>query len=148
MNIPAEEVVRARIDEAAAHFLAAHDHLLRVRASERAMCHKFGEMLQPLFPDWSVDCEFNRNGEAPKRIAWIPFTKDRSVFPDIIVHHRGVPENLVVIEAKCSDARDEEIREDIVKLEAYVAELNYVYSVLLTFTVGQAPNVTFQLKKG
>ena len=38
-------------------------------ANERSLTHKLAEYLQCEFPDWHVDCEYNRHGLDVKRLA-------------------------------------------------------------------------------
>lgn len=92
--------------------------------NERTICHKFAEYLQrsPLFSNYSVDVEYNRNREKgkdhPKYLLIIneefehkqdsldhkdlnTFYQEVSTFPDIIIHKRLVnTHNLLVIEVK------------------------------------------------
>lgn len=42
--------------------------LLEVDASERSLTHKLAEHLQHEFPNWHVDCEYNRRGADIKRL--------------------------------------------------------------------------------
>ncbi len=84
-----------------------HD-LLDVWAHERSLTHKLAEYLQQEFPAWNVDCEYNRFNNEPKRLTEIrkkvlsDDLESRTVYPDIIVHKRRRPENLLVIEVKKS----------------------------------------------
>lgn len=127
-----------KLGRAKADFLAADTSLLEVNADDRSMTHKFAEHLQRQFLDWTVDCEYNRNGSVPKRL--LPITDLRispadedghTVFPDIIVHRRtettasGQRPNLLVIEAKKSRNKDDSDRE---KLEAFGSDERYAYS--------------------
>lgn len=83
--------------------------LLDINVNERTITHKLAEYLQQNFPEFNVDCEYNRfedlikKLELPKdKINWND-TEAKSVFPDIIVHKRGTQEyNLLVIEIKKS----------------------------------------------
>jgi hypothetical protein len=61
--------------------------------------------LENQFTGWDVDCDYNRLGERRLKLpkASIVSTDDdsgKSVFPDIVVHHRAVPENLLAIELR------------------------------------------------
>jgi hypothetical protein len=48
--------------------LLTHDcHLLNVDPNERSITFRFAIYLQARLPDWTVDCEFNRDGVEPKR---------------------------------------------------------------------------------
>lgn len=78
--------------------------LLISDANERSISHKLAEYLQKDFPDWNVDCEYNRKELGVKELENI---KDCSmqkesdrISPDIIIHHRNSNHNLLVIEMK------------------------------------------------
>jgi len=87
-------------------------YLLDKKVNERTITHKLAEYLQDHFPEFNVDCEYNRfehnrlddlvkRLELPRnKVNWDD-TEAKTVFPDIIVHKRGKPEyNLLVIEVK------------------------------------------------
>jgi len=78
--------------------------LLEHNANERAVSHKLAEYLQQQFPDYNVDCEYNRDGSDIKKLDGIrecESNKTDRVLPDILVHIRGHDEdNLIVIEIK------------------------------------------------
>lgn len=132
--------IKENIYTAYQQLLLNDQHLLSVDANERSITHKLAEYLQAKFPDWNVDCEFNRNGQDAKNLS--PFVKKTnsdntdavSVYPDIIVHHRGTSENLIVIEAKKSNSRDEDM--DNQKLCAYKKDLGYTYAYKIMFPIG------------
>jgi hypothetical protein len=95
--------------------------LLHVGASERALTHKLAVYLESRFPDWDVDCEYNRDRENPKRAE-----KEDLMLPDIIVHQRGQCNNLFVIEAKKNLKPSEE---DVIKLkELTSSDRNFKYT--------------------
>ena len=63
--------------------------------------------MERLFPEWNVDCEYDRDGQKRKAIEGIADCaqqkKSNNILPDIIVHHRGQEgreHNLLVIELK------------------------------------------------
>jgi hypothetical protein len=68
-------------------------------------------------------------------------TKGVSVFPDVIVHHRGTPNNFLVIEAKTSSNHEEckktECACDLCKLRAYKTDLTYTHAFYVVFPVGE-----------
>lgn len=76
--------------------------LLEHHAHERSVTHKLGEYLQPEFPDYHVDCEYNLHGPLPKRLLReCEGNEHELVYPDIVVHRRGNDDsNLLVVEAK------------------------------------------------
>ena len=77
--------------------------------NERTITHKLAIYLQEEFQELNVDCEYNRFEDLVKRlelpkdkINWDD-TEAKTVFPDIIIHKRGIQENnLLVIEVKKS----------------------------------------------
>lgn len=78
--------------------------LLENEAHERSLAHKLAEYLQELFQDWNVDCEYNKKGLDIKRMSEIigcqNLHETDRILPDIIIHHRGYENNLLVIEMK------------------------------------------------
>ena len=178
----------AKIENGLSILLSKDGYLLEKCISERAITHKLGEHLQSLFPEWNVDCEFNKNIDVrklsdinPKEllskmanylekkfldnsekkekydreeltdlinqlrrpeieydeglgVCWfiLKITEDdkrkKSIFPDIIIHHRGTHDNHIVIEAKKTNNRDNKNRlYDLAKLAILVSSSNYNY---------------------
>ena len=102
--------------------------LLENNVNERTISNKLASYLQKEFPDWNVDSEYNRDrSRIKKRADGSPFT------PDIIVHKRGTKSNLIMVEVKKSNGRnnDEENRLKEATLEKY----NYKLGVFITFNV-------------
>lgn len=86
-------------------FYARETHLLDKDLGERALTHRLAVHLEKQFPGWDVDCDYNRLGERRLRLpkGTIVSTDDeigKSVYPDIVVHRRAVPENLLAIEVR------------------------------------------------
>jgi hypothetical protein len=125
-------------------FLNNDRQLLTLSASERSISHKLAEHLQKEFLEWHVDCEYNRRGDRPKAIPKILFDniadndKDaKTIFPDIIVHKRGQPDNLLVVEVKKSNSRESD-KNDKIKLKAFTdlkRDYRYKVGLLITFDV-------------
>lgn len=116
-------------------------YLLIVEINERALTHRLAIYLGEYFPEYHVDCEYNRDGLHKKTLyrfkkrVEADDTGDTTVYPDIIIHKRGTSDNLVVIEAKklgIPIGRDEK------KLKAYKKDLGYRYAFLVTFPVKKA----------
>ena len=149
------EDIKNKFNDALDSFIKDDHELLWLDANERSISHKFAEHLQREFPDWHVDCEYNRL-DRERQAKAIDISKDKwkklvrpdpvreisyedllvaedhpTVFPDIIVHHRGIPDNLLVIEIKKSHSAD--IGWDEHKLDAYIRILDYKAGVLLVF---------------
>ncbi len=155
-----QEFIVDKIHKAYRTLLSQDRHLFEADASERSLTHKLGEYLQAEFPEWNVDCEYNRDRhevksvypweekaeEIVRKINDTPAGKQRdmlvnmfengvTVFPDIIVHRRNTDDNLVVIEAKKSNFGGADQDEE--KLYAYLYELEYRYAFKVTFPVGK-----------
>src|ERR1700760_811379 len=86
-------------------FYARETYLFDRDLGERVLTHRLAVHLEHQFSGWDVDCDYNRLGERRLKLpkGSIVSTDDdsgKSVFPDIVVHHRAVPENLLAIEAR------------------------------------------------
>src|SRR6476619_812953 len=86
-------------------FYAREIFLFEKDLGERTLTHRLAVHLEKQFPGWSVDCDYNRLGERmlllPK--GTIVSTDDeigKSIFPDIVVHQREIPNNLLAIEVR------------------------------------------------
>jgi hypothetical protein len=80
-------------------FLFEHD------LGERALTHRLAVHLERQFPDFDVDCEFDRLGERTLQLPHgsIVSTDDhlgKSIYPDIVVHQRHVSNTLLAIEVR------------------------------------------------
>ena len=138
--------LRRRFDRALRSFYTKEALLIKYHVSERALTHKLAEHLQKLFPRHDVDCEYNKVGDGdPKRLDFLmgndpdcPHDCDRCrnnkcvIFPDIIVHHRGKDDNLLVIEAKTAWGRQSQER-DFTKLAKLTASEEYHYQLGIAF---------------
>jgi hypothetical protein len=165
-------------------------YLLEKGIAERAITHKLGEHLQYIFPEWNVDCEYNKNidqykgiGKEDVRMVLVKmenylrenfsdgiqfgendiYTKEeiqnlrnqlleadrihyiksidlylfslsingkrfrQTVYPDIIIHHRGTKNNNIVIEAKKTGSKKIERLYDLVKLAVFILSSEYKY---------------------
>jgi hypothetical protein len=137
--------VRERVRRAFLQVIKNDAHLLTVDANERSITHRLGIYLQEVFPDYHVDCEYNRNGPEDKRLSKFEkpsSTNDRdgrTVFPDIIIHLRGTDQNMVVIEAKKSSNKQTcaggDCTCDRCKLQTYQSELGYEFAFFVEFPV-------------
>ncbi len=149
--------VRSKIEVAYKNLLKKDMHLLENDVNERSITHKLAEYLQSEFPEFHVDCEYNRNLSDPKHLdTWEKQistlaqelekanTSDKrrkyiervlneglTVYPDIIIHHRGTTDNFVVIEAKKTTNNED----DESKLRAYKQDINYKYAYFVQFPI-------------
>ena len=77
--------------------------------------------MKKFFPGWDVDCEYNRDGDKTKTLSGIG-----NIRPDIIIHHRKISENFLVMEIK----KDKEYSDrDELKIKRFTAiESKYSYN--------------------
>jgi hypothetical protein len=89
-------------------FLFEHD------LGERTLTHRLAAWLQKHFPEFTVDCGYDRLGPRTMHLPHGTITStddhlDKSIYPDIVVHQRDVPKNLLAIEVrKASNHQPEE----------------------------------------
>lgn len=156
--------------------LRVNDNYLLINdVNERSITHKLATYMEQTFGKaYDIDCEYNRSIGDLKKISMLKskwdelnnrsvITEDeilseimveKTVFPDIIVHKRGRPdENLLIIEVKKSTSSVNEDY-DIEKLKCYTDadnDLNYKYGVFIKFYTSmekyQSPNIRY-FKKG
>jgi hypothetical protein len=104
--------MQAELDKvvgAIGEFYARETHLLEKDLGARTLTHRLAVHLESRFTGWDVDCDYNRLGERRLRLpkGSIVSTDDdsgKSVYPDIVVHRRAVPENLLAIELRKADS--------------------------------------------
>jgi hypothetical protein len=86
-------------------FYAREAFLLEKDLGERTLTHRLAVHCERQFSGWDVDCDFNRLGERTLRLphGTVVSTDDhlgKSVYPDIVVHQREIPNNLLAIEIR------------------------------------------------
>ena len=141
-----ENRVKEAVNTALEQLLRDDDYLLRNDANERSISHRLATYLDPLFPEWNVDCEYNRNHDDPKRLNIQSRSVDSddiqatTVYPDIIIHKRDTNKNLLVIEMKKITSSEGDDY-DLGKLAAFKQQLDYKFSAFLKLRVGNNPGV-------
>ena len=60
-----EEEIKNRLNKAIDRLYVKDWYLLKNKVHERSITHKLAEYLQDLFPDYDVDCEYDRDKENP-----------------------------------------------------------------------------------
>lgn len=135
--------------------------LLEYGANERSITHRFAVCLAGQFPEYDIDCEYNRMlidetdfSEFLKKQICLSFKKVESsddkgitVYPDIIIHKRDSKEsNLLVIECKTTKNSTFSAKDyDYKKLNAYMNDpnLGYSFSAFIEFPVGGSSKTKF-----
>lgn len=137
-----DQAVAESICAAVAELFERDAALFQVDANERSITHQLAVHLALRFPDWHVDCEYNRDGFDPKVVDLVGADHDPDgvhgsrIYPDIIVHHRRKPENLIVLEVKKSTSNRSDDA-DLAKLRALRKQLGYSHALFLRFGCGQ-----------
>jgi hypothetical protein len=135
-----------KVVTAVGEFYAHEIHLLEKDLGERTLTHRLAVHLEKHFPGWEVDCDYNRLGERTLRLphGTIVSTDDalgKSVYPDIVVHQRAIPNNLLAIEVRKA-ANHQPPEHDQHKLRALTdPHLWFAYWIGVLLTLGKA-NVT------
>jgi hypothetical protein len=86
-------------------FYAHETYLLEKDFGERALTHRLAVHVERVFLGWEVDCDYDRLGDRTLRLphGTIVSTDDhlaKSIYPDIVVHQRAIPNNLLAIEVR------------------------------------------------
>ncbi len=119
-------------------FIEQESELLIVNASEQAITNRLARLIEQNIANWHVDCEYNRDMYSIKKLKYALSEHgdiaDRSVVPDIIVHHRLTNENLLAIEIK-KDTNPENRFKDHAKLTAFIQQLGYQYTLFVDFHI-------------
>jgi hypothetical protein len=141
--------VEEKVNAALEALLKNDIFLLQNDVNERSVSHKLAEYLQVGFPEWHVDCEYNRDHERTKQLEYtlpsepIDSLKARTVYPDIIIHRRSTNHNLLVIEMKKEaniEGDDEE--KDKNKLRAFLERpYSYQYGLFIAFVSDGTPRL-------
>jgi hypothetical protein len=86
-------------------FYARETYILERDLGERALTHRLAVLVEVNFAGWEVDCDYDRLGERTLRLphGTVSSTDDhlaKSIYPDIVVHQRDIPNNLLAIEIR------------------------------------------------
>jgi hypothetical protein len=145
-----EKRVAQAIEAAQKKLWDSDKRLLELDAHERSICFRFAVYLAEQFPEFDVDCEYNRNHDEDD---YLKRLKDENLYdivgreprfgdedglmimPDVIVHIRDEPMNLLVIEVKKTSSAIPE-HKDLFKLNALKKELGYRFARFIKFDVG------------
>jgi len=94
-----------KVIAALGEFYAHEGFLFEKDVGERAVTHRFAVHLERQFSGWSVDCNYDRLGERTLHLphGTIISTDDhlgKSIYPDVTVHQREIPNNLLAVEIR------------------------------------------------
>src|ERR1700744_3588922 len=117
---------------------------------ERTLTHRLAVEVERQFPDYEVDCEFDRLGPRTLNLprGSIVSTDDhlgKSVYPDIVVHQRSVPNNLLAIEVRKA-GNPQPVEHDRHKLRALTdPHIWFAYWIGAMVTLGKAGVTTSEV---
>lgn len=138
-----ERKLKTCVDGALAVLFARDVFLLEHGTGERAVVAKLASYMVPFFRGYDVDVEYNRQGLDPRASKALTLGPEcrgggrKKVYPDIIVHRRGVlrRHNLLVVEVKRT-TNTEPRTCDRAKIDAMKAEYRYRFGVLVELPSG------------
>ncbi|MBR1272920.1 hypothetical protein JQ629_36175 [Bradyrhizobium sp. AUGA SZCCT0222] len=131
-----------KVVTALSEFYAHETFLLEKDVGERPLTHRLAVHLEHQFAGWQVDCDYDRLGERTLRLPHgsIISTDDhlgKSIYPDIVVHQREIPNNLLTIEVRKS-ANHQPLEHDQHKLRAMTdPHLWFAYWIGVFVTLGK-----------
>src|SRR5881398_3413274 len=123
-------------------FYGCETYLFANDLGERTLTHRLAVHLEKQFAGWEVDCDYNRLGERTLRLphGTMVSTDDhlgKSVYPDIVVHQREIPNNLLAIEVRKS-GNHQPLDHDQHKLQALTdPHLWFAYWIGLHLSLGK-----------
>jgi hypothetical protein len=135
--------VEARVRAALRVLLLRDGKLLELNVGERSIAAKLSAYMQPLFPTFDVDAEYNRHGISAKRLPGGHECKEGQqplIVPDIVVHQRGHDQaNLLVAELKKStNPEPRSCDED--KVKGVIEQFAYKFGLLVEVEAGNSWN--------
>ena len=94
-----------KVVAALSELYAREAYLFEHDLGERALAHRLAVRLENQFPGWDVDCDYDRLGARTLRLphGTIVSTDDhlgKSIYPDIVVHQRDIPNNMLAVEVR------------------------------------------------
>ena len=111
--MPIEPENKRKVIECIHKLWSSDEILFTEHCHERTITHKLAQYLQESFNGWDIDVEYNRKVSTDGMPFVVKMFNGTPIFPDIIIHHRGTRENLIVIEMKMKGS----MKKDRIKLE-------------------------------
>ena len=139
------EKIQAELDKvvgALRDFYAREGQLFEKDLGERTFTHRLAVHVEKQFEGWDVDCDYNRLGERRLRLpkGTIISTDDeigKSVYPDIVVHQREIPNNLLALEVRKA-SNHQPVEHDQHKLQALTdPHLWFAYRIGVLLLLGK-----------
>jgi hypothetical protein len=131
-----------KVVSAIGEFYGRESHLMEKDLGERTLTHRLAVYVEKQFPGWETDCDYSRLGERTLRLpkGSIASTDDhigKSVYPDIVVHQREIPNNLLALEVR-KESNHQPPEHDQHKLRGLTdPHLWFAYRVGVLLTLGK-----------
>ncbi len=131
--------LQQKITSAISKLLILDSFLLKKALNERTISCRLAKYIGDCFPNfsnWDVDCEYNKDHDNPKRLAFkvenvkTDDIEAKTVYPDIIIHERYVRKNLLIIEIK-KDAQPSGINNDSKRIKKFIEQLKYQFGLFI-----------------
>jgi len=122
--------IKKKINQALNDFRENDLNLLELTVDERATTHRIAVYIERYFTGWDVDCEYNRREKNIKSVSGIG-----NVRPDIIVHKRGLSENLLVIEVKKADNTLLKDKAKLIEFTKIDGDYHYQFGLLILLSM-------------
>lgn len=134
-------------EKAKNEFLEKEKSIIKNDTNERTLTQRLAFYLELQlrknikYENYSVNCEYNKDGEDIKRLKFGKNAKRKKIYPDIIIHQVKIKDNLIAIEMKKTTSRNTEKIKDIEKLEALTDRKNdYHYTLGIYFELDITDN--------
>ncbi len=148
------------------------DHfLIAVDAREETLSHRLAVYLEPFFPGFHVDCEYDKSEEGPKKIVVEPDFSCQNLLdelkqkavkakwddrantrhglrPDVIIHRRGLSDiehNMLIVECKIGTPDELDHWWALLRLNEFTSgrqKFTYQYGALVIFQPDAMPEGT------
>ncbi len=105
LALPAYSAIRQYLEAAVREALTRDWDLVANGCHEQAISHRIAVYLEKYFPEFSTDCEYNRR-EFKSKSFTNAHGKEQEMRPDIVVHHRINPVNILAVEVKANGSSD------------------------------------------
>ena len=142
-------------EKAKEKFLKEEKEIIEININERTLSARLmfhlqtlllSEIYQEKYKNYFVDCEYNKSEENTKKIPkdYRDLDKDKSIYPDVILHQRKKKKNLIIIEMKKTESSDEdgknENRDRLEFLTRPKSENENQYTLGIYFEIGIISN--------
>ncbi|WFU42096.1 hypothetical protein QA640_06275 [Bradyrhizobium sp. CB82] len=134
-------------------FYAHEQFLFEKDVGERALTHRFAVWLEKQFSGWAVDCNYDRLGERTLHLprGTIISTDDhlgKSIYPDVVVHQREIPNNLLAVEIR-NASNHTAIEHDRQKLKALTdPNIWFAYGIGVLLVLARTSVATVEVYAG